>query len=183
MVGRKASAEQKSETASETISQFVVVCGIRLEITRKITRPFPVSAKAVKNQPKYQNHVMLDMMRSRSRVCDVTSGAVLDQCAVLWVSSVRDYNETLIVYSKKWKNADNAISRVLDIGGGTANAVSKYAENSRYCLNLISPFSHNILALVSCSAAEAKHSHTKFAVSWYRFVWVQQWSTRENVKR
>ena len=63
MTGKKVSAEQKSETASDAISQFVVVRGIRLENTRKITRPFPISAKMVKDQPKYQNHVMVDMMK------------------------------------------------------------------------------------------------------------------------
>ena len=62
MGGKKDSTEQKSATASDIISQFVVVRGIHLEITRKITRPFPSSAKVVKDQPKYQNHWMLDMM-------------------------------------------------------------------------------------------------------------------------
>lgn len=62
MGGKNVIAEQKSATASVTISQFVVVRGIRLEITRKITRPFPSNAKVVKDQPKYQNHT-IDMMK------------------------------------------------------------------------------------------------------------------------
>lgn len=58
MVGNNVTAEQKSATASDRMSQFVVVRGTRLKITRKITRPFPSNAKVVKNQPKNQNHMV-----------------------------------------------------------------------------------------------------------------------------
>lgn len=64
-----------------------------------------------------------------------------------------------VVYFKKWKNADNAISRVLD--ERMVNAVAKYAKNSRYCLHLTSPFSPDILALGSCYALKQNtRSHT-----------------------
>lgn len=185
MGGKKVSAEQKSATASDTMSQFVVVRGIRLEITRKITRPFPISAKVVKDQPKYQNHMMLDMMKIW--ICDETSGVVFTW-AVRGIGASPLFEITtdcqlLILRSEKMPTTQFRESLIRAAARRTQSQTvcGKFSIMSQLSFLLTQAISS--LYLAALTLKQSTRTQATGTVSWYRFVWVQQWRTREDVKR